>query len=260
MLIIMCACHATNHITLYCKTILSSALCDLNKLLDSIVQQIPNLDEVVTYHDVLDVAMIKTVVRVGKVLIENQALLLPTIHSIFRQARILLNAKGIQEPQEFTTLSSRWILSELVGRLQHHMVYTCKVHKYGTLPSSDIVLLLTEAMWKLRNAEQAEGERDEEQHADYTTAHSTDQQHVNNINKLIHSQIQTFMAEDTREPYEHDNLNIDILTQKIHPELWEEICLLTRSQRQSRGTSAVNGSNVICVPHKEGASAFLTLV
>ena len=73
----MClSCYKSHPFLLQDNPVVSTA-CDLNKLLDSIVQQIPNLDEV-SYHDVLDVAMIKSAVRVGKVL---QALLLPTIHS-----------------------------------------------------------------------------------------------------------------------------------------------------------------------------------
>ena len=213
---------------------------DLRSLLDTIVQRIATLSEVVSYESVVNVAVLKTVFTVGNVLLEKRAILLPAIHAIFRQqARELLTAKQVPEPQEFTNLSSRWILSELVGTLQHHMVYSCKVRKYGTLvyrPNTDLVLLLTEAMWKLRNAD---GERVEEQLADCTTKLATEQQHVSNINKLIHSQIKTFLAEDTQTQYEHDNFNLDILTNKIHPELWAAICLLTRSQRESRGTSAV---------------------
>ena len=183
---------------------------DLRHVLHTTVTECPSLRDAVTYQDVLNVAITNAVVTVGNALLENRALLLPSIHSGFRQElTTLVNAKGIREPQEYTTLSSRWLLSELVGRLQHHMVYTCKVRKYGTLlyrPSSDIVMLLTEAMWKLRNTEQAE---EEEEQADCTTVHSTNQLDASNINKLLHLQIQTFVAEDSQVPYEHDNLNIN---------------------------------------------------
>ena len=205
-------------------------------LLHTTVTQCPSLRDAVTYQDVLNVAITNAVVTVGNALLENRALPLPSIYSVFIQERTtLFNAKGVREPQEHTTLSSRWLQSELVGRLQHHMVYTCKVRKYGTLlyrPSSDIVMLLTEAMWKLRNTEQAEGEKEEEKQADCTTAHSTNQLDASNINKLLHLQIQTFVAEDGQVPYEHDNLNINAL---MHPKLWEAICLLTKSKRESIG-------------------------
>ena len=103
------------------------------------------------------------------------------------------------------------------------MMYSCKVRKYGTLiyrPSSDIVLLLTEAMWKLQNAKQATDEihapvENREQYADCTSAHSKeDQQEMKNNNKLIHSQIRTFLSEDAHVPYEHDNFNLDMLAKK----------------------------------------------
>ena len=89
-------------------------------------------------------------------------------------------------------------------------------------------------MWKLQNAEQATDEihvhapvENREQNADCTSAHSKDQQDMKNINKLIHSQIRTFLSEDAHVPYEHDNFNLDMLANKIQPELWEQICLLT---------------------------------
>ena len=44
------------------------------------------------------------------------------------------------------------------------MVYSCKVRKYGTLvyrPNSDLIRLLSEAMWKLRNVESTPDERPE---------------------------------------------------------------------------------------------------
>ena len=165
---------------------------DLRSLLDTIVQRIATLSEVVSYEGVVNVAVLKTVVTVGNVLLEKRAILLPAIHAIFRQqARVLLTAKQVPEPQEFTNLSSRWILSELIGTLQHHMVYSCKVRKYGTLVyrSNRDFVLLTKAMWKLRNAD---GERVKEQLADCTTKLATEQQHVSNINKLITHKLKHF--------------------------------------------------------------------
>ena len=146
------------------------------------------MEQVITTQDVINTAMAKTLVTVGKVLFENRAMLLPSIHSIFtKYAQDLIKAKDMQEPQELTTLSSRWILSELTAKLQYHMVYSCKVRKYGTLvyrPNSDLILLLSEAMWKLRNFESTQGERPE-------VSGCTDQ--FDHINQLVLSQIRTFL-------------------------------------------------------------------
>ena len=88
----------------------------------------------ITTRDVINIAMTKTLVTVGKVLLGNRARLLPRSHSIFtKYAKDLAKAKGMLESQELTTLSFRWISSELTAKLQQHVVYSCIVRKYGTL-------------------------------------------------------------------------------------------------------------------------------
>ena len=50
-------------------------------------------------------------------------MLLPRIYSMFiNYAQDLANAEDLQEPPELKSLSSRWVLSELTAKLQHHMV------------------------------------------------------------------------------------------------------------------------------------------
>ena len=85
------------------------------------------------------------------------------------------------------------ILSDLTANLQHHIAYSCKVHKYGTLiyrPNADLASLLSEAMWKLQNAETTPDEKTEV--TDSTDSSTTDS--LDNLNKLIHTQISTFLA------------------------------------------------------------------
>ena len=41
------------------------------------------MEQVITTQDVINTAMAKTLVTVGEVLLENRAMLLPSIHSIF---------------------------------------------------------------------------------------------------------------------------------------------------------------------------------
>jgi len=138
---------------------------DLQQLIDTYTQQIPSIDQVVTAHDVIMTAMAKTLVRVGHILLEKRAILLPSIHSIFMShARDLAKIKHLGS-EEIEAITSRWVLSDLTANLQHHIAYSCKVRKYGTLvyrPNTDLVPLLTEAMWRLRNAEtmQSKGSED----------------------------------------------------------------------------------------------------
>ena len=122
---------------------------ELKALVKTFTQQPPSIECIVSNEDIIAAAMNKTLITVGKMLLENQALLLPTIHSTFnKHAKDLVMVKGLQEPQELQTISSRWILSELTVNFQHHIAYSCKVRKHGTLvyrPTSDVLGLLSEA-------------------------------------------------------------------------------------------------------------------
>ena len=211
---------------------------DLQQLIDTYTQQIPSIDQVVTAHDVIMTAMAKTLVRVGHILLEKRAILLPSIHSFFMShARDLAKIKHLGS-EEIEAITSRWVLSDLTANLQHHIAYSCKVRKYGTLvyrPNTDLVPLLTEAMWRLRNAEtmQSKGSEDTDSANRPTTGNLDD------LNQIIHSQISTFLAKDAHSPIEHDEVNFDDLIRQIHPDLWSAICLLTRSTSERRGTSKV---------------------
>ena len=49
------------------------------------------------------------------------------------------------------------------------------------------------------------------------------------VNGLIHEQIQCYLKADAKKPLEYD-LNLNELISHINPTLWESICLLTRSK------------------------------
>lgn len=86
---------------------------DLKQLIDTYCQQIHCAEKIRTPQDVINIAMAKTVVTVGNVLLENRAMLLPSIHSMFTNyAQDLARAEDLQEPPELKSLSSRWVLSE----------------------------------------------------------------------------------------------------------------------------------------------------
>ena len=73
---------------------------DLKQLIDTYSQQIPCMEQVITSQDVINIAIAKTLVTVGKVLLENRAMLLPSIHAILtKYAQDLVKAKDMQEPQ-----------------------------------------------------------------------------------------------------------------------------------------------------------------
>ena len=104
---------------------------DLQQLIDTYYQQIPSVDQVITTQDVITIAMARTLVTVGKELLGNRAMLLTSIHSLFNKyAKDLVKAKNMPEPQELTTISSRWILSKLT---HHYNTTSYIVAKYVSM-------------------------------------------------------------------------------------------------------------------------------
>ena len=67
---------------------------DLRRFLHQTAEQSFNLDEVQTCHDVVNVALIETVTKVGNMLLGNQGLLLPKNHFIFRQVPFCYKGYG----------------------------------------------------------------------------------------------------------------------------------------------------------------------
>ena len=151
--------------------------------------------------------MAKTVVTVGK------TLLLPKIHSMFiNYAQDLANTEDLQETPELKSLSSRWVLSELTAKLQHHMVYSCRIRKYVYRPNSDLILLLSEAMQNLRNIEPTSSETPGERVR-------IDKPNTDHINRLVLSQIKILLTNDSHSPFEYDEINFDDLIEQIDPQL-----------------------------------------
>ena len=79
---------------------------------------------------------------------------LPAVHDFFnRSATELAAASNLEgEIAMVKSASYMWLLSGLTANLQHHMTYTCKVRKYGTLiyrPNTDLIPSLQKAMWSL---------------------------------------------------------------------------------------------------------------
>ena len=77
---------------------------DLKVLIDTLGQQTSTIDNA---QDIICAATIRMLVTVRKMLMENRAMLLPTIHSdIMHYARGLFAAKGMQYPLELRSISS----------------------------------------------------------------------------------------------------------------------------------------------------------
>ena len=209
---------------------------DLKQLVSTYIKQMPAIQRGATSSDVIKAAMARTVVHVGNILLQNQAILLPTIHSVFTSyITDLLKGTDIGI-EDIGHISSRWVLSDLTTSLQHHITYSCKIRKYGTLVyrlGADLTPSLSEALWRLRSTETS---TNEPKAPDGPATCSRDLDH---INKLVHKQIANFLAQDAHSPFEHDEVNFDDLITQIDPELWNIVCTLTKSKSENRGTSKV---------------------
>lgn len=110
----------------------------------------------VPLQEVCELAMDKTVVHVGEDLLQRKAILLPVAHDFFVEMYDDILASTDLQGTETKTISSIWVLSNLTNALQHHLVYSCKARKYGTLlyrPNTDLVSLLQQSLFKLRQHE-----------------------------------------------------------------------------------------------------------
>ena len=110
-----------------------SDLARLTVNMSTICPQYSHKSKVLTIQDVIDVSIMKTVVSVGNILLENRAVLLPNIHEIFMGHVTDMSRVADISLKDIKDVSSRYILSSLTASLQHHITYSCKVWKYGTL-------------------------------------------------------------------------------------------------------------------------------
>ena len=198
--------------------------------------------------DIMSTAKNKMLLDVGNMLLDNQATLLPIICANFHHYAMELTAeKGIEELHELKSVNSRWILSEITAKYQHHIAYMCKVRKYGTLvyrPNSDIHTLLAEALWKIKKLTSCRGEVNDEHIVHAPEGISMGEScSVGDVSNLIHTQIESYTSKGDGVTEDYDEVNVDGQISNIEPRLWNAIWYITRSKSEIRGTSKVDDPN-----------------
>ena len=230
-----------SHLAILQEHKIASTDSDLKELVTNFSKQIPALHDLNTVKDVMHAAMLKATATVGEELLSNHAILLPSVHDLVsRYMKELLTAKNLGVGLDVSKLvPSRWILSNLTANLTNHMSYSCQAKKYGTIlyrPNSSLLTPLSQALWKLRNIETKGREVDNSE----TTANSTSKTSVfDDLNQQIHSQVKELLERDAKLPFDYSELNIDQFIHETNPQLWEAICLLTRSVTERRGSAKV---------------------
>ena len=232
---VCCACYRSQLFIIQKNSIISNDS-DLEQLIKTYSS---NSKVVVTIHDAVDYAVNEVTVMVAKQLLARNVLLLTNVHESFLNyvhEKIIKN--NIQCTESETQVPSRYILSNLTANLQHHIQYNCDKRKYGTLlyrHETDIRPALSQALWKLRQVNHTNPNTETRQEQLESGQERTTWLH--DLNNKIHSQAKHFLAKEG--DHEYESLDIDQLIKEIDPELWETVCILTRSISEKRGTSRV---------------------
>ena len=249
-----------SHMAVLKESMRMSTDAELKLLVDSI--DTVNTRVVGMAHDIIDIATNNMLMEVGAMLLEHRATLLPMICSNFnKHITLLLEEHGAQEPPELKLMNSRRILCEIKAKYQHHVAYTCKVRRYGTLvyrSSSDIHAVLSEVLWKLHHLQTPKG--DEHATCAGNSKEQTDTCSVSHVNNLVHAQIESYNKSSDHSVQDYDEFDADKQIAHIEPQLWNAICCITRSKSEIRGTSRVTEQSSLVYHVKKVRRLFLLCI
>lgn len=188
-----------------------------------------------TLEQVNDLAFDKVLLYVGEELLQGGALLLPDVYERFTTYRNeLLKNTHFNEERKITAM---WVLSNLSSTLQHHIQFSCKVKKYGTLlyrPNSDLKGLLQHMLWRLRSKENDAASKQPLATPDLDMNKKETFLACKRLNSLVLEQCKLFRTNYSTFADSYDKLDIQAIVSQINPELWESICLLTKSISDNR--------------------------
>ncbi len=198
---------------------------DLEQRIDNLKRHTP-LTQVGSVKGVIDEALNTATIEVGKILLDNGVVLLPTVYDLFEKYLTLEHASD-----NSNKVTSRYILSHLKATFEHHITYICKACKYGTLiyrPNTDFINTTAKLLWKQRKNEST------------STVTKIDADEVlDDLNDRVHQQAQLFTAMEDQIPFDYANLDIDAAISQIDPVLWKAMYSITRSKTERKHTSKV---------------------
>ena len=209
---------------------------DLLETITTLSHQIhePSHDTIQSTSDLIDTAMTRVVIAVGKELLNGNVMLLPDVHELFNSYATELS-QYLHEDINITKLvTSAYILSNLTANLQHHIAYTCTVKKYGThiyRPNTDLRPALAQALWRIRTTGETASSR--------VASPPDHRQVLDDLNTRACSHITSYLSKYENEPFDFLDLDIDKEIENTDPKLWEAICLLTRSISERKGLAKV---------------------
>ena len=108
---------------------------DLQHTLDKIRQQTSNPSQITTVDEAIAHAAHYTALVVGEALLNQTAMLLPTVYKQFmhRLEYILHSNKSSQGTETQTLTTPQWLHSQLSALLDYHLAIKCSIKKFGTV-------------------------------------------------------------------------------------------------------------------------------
>jgi hypothetical protein len=247
---LVCYCCYKSHLTMLHSNASISTDSDLEKVIVNLHKTVTEIKNTIKSEDeVLNMALIKTVIDVANSLLKGEALLLPDVHIQFDNH--VVNILRDNDMESDIAITSKWILSKLIIYLQHHISFECKVRKHATIiyrQGSDLLLIISKLLWNARstNPTQEKGPASTSASTSLsdTVAPSYCTPVLEDLNKRIHNTIQNMIALDAESPYDFSQICMSESIKNVDPVLWDAICMLTRSISESRGTSTMSTSSI----------------
>ena len=211
---------------------------DLLEVINTLSHQIhePSHDNMKSTSDLVEAAMMRVVITIGRELLDGNVMLLPDVHERFNSYASELSQYLHEDVNISKLVTSAYILSNLTANLQHHMTYTCTIKKYGTLiyrPNVDLRPALAQALWRIRST-------GETAHSGAATCNPPDHREVlDDLNSRACSHIASYLSKCEQQPFDFLDLDIDKEIENTDTKLWEAICLLTRSTSERKGLAKV---------------------
>ena len=186
-------------------------------------------------NDIIEHAMQSTAIYVAEQLLEQECLLLPAVKEKYYSVMSTLTCRQNQHVED--TVTARWLLSNLVVCLHHHLSYTCSVRKHGTLlyRSNGDLSFISHLLYK--STHMSRNDEVKAQMGTCTVSSTTEPCKLNELNSLLHKEIRRFLATDLNTPYPFHALNIERLVSEIYPTLWAFIKYITRTISETHGYS-----------------------
>ena len=185
-------------------------------------------------------SILESVLFVAKHLLEDKALQLTTVASVFiesytgEKVNNMLESIEIEMGNSKIKFSNRWLLNQLICYLNKYMLCRCVHRKYGTTLYKRDGDILVSLSWALGAAKQHNGVTTKYSPAGHTDLSSAVQESGYLINNLIHEEIKR------QSKNSFDNItapfSIQEYTQAINPMLVEFLKLATNSNRETNNT------------------------